>query len=235
MDGVLKVNIVNLMASPLERRERERAELRTKILDAARELFVTEGYDAVTMRKVAERIEYSPTAIYMHFADKEALIRDLCIHDFAAFSARFAEAASVVDPVERLRRSGEVYVAFALEHPQQYRLMFMTPHPPVEATAEQAVDPAQNAYIFLRSTIADAIAQGRLRPEHSDAELVAQTVWAAVHGVVSLEIAKGCEGGWIQWTPVEQRAGAMFDLLFDALLAERPSRKLRARPRKGRR
>ena len=220
------------MASPLERRGREKAELRTKMLDAARELFVSEGYDAVTMRKVAERIEYSPTAIYLHFADKDALIRDLCVHDFSAFAARFAEAASVADPIERLRRAGEVYVAFALGHPQQYRLMFMTPYPPVEPDAEQAVDPAQNSYLFLRTTIAQAIEQGRLRPEHSNAELVAQTVWAGMHGVVSLHIAKGCEGGWIQWTPIEQRIRAMVEMIFDALLAERPARRAAAAARK---
>jgi len=59
----------------IERRERERKAVRKKILDAARELFVAEGYDAVTMRRIAETIEYSPTAIYFHFKDKETLIR----------------------------------------------------------------------------------------------------------------------------------------------------------------
>jgi AcrR family transcriptional regulator len=216
------------MASPLERREREKAELRTKILDAARELFVSEGYDAVTMRKVAERIEYSPTAIYLHFADKDALIRDLCLHDFSAFAARFAEAGDVADPVERLRRTGKVYVEFAMGHPQQYRLMFMTPRPPIEPTPEEALDPARNAYLFLRATIAQAIAEKRLRPEHSNVDLVSQTVWAATHGVVSLEIAKGCEAGWIEWTPIEKRAQAMVDMIFCGLLRE-PTK----RPTKG--
>ena len=60
-----------------ERRERERSETREKILDTARELFVEEGFDGVSMRKIAERVEYSPTAIYMHFADKEQLFMEI--------------------------------------------------------------------------------------------------------------------------------------------------------------
>ncbi len=75
----------------VERRERERQELRTRILDAARELFAEEGYDAVTMRKIADRIEYSPTAIYFHFRDKHALMRELVDARFRLARARVPE------------------------------------------------------------------------------------------------------------------------------------------------
>jgi AcrR family transcriptional regulator len=208
------------MASPQERREREKAELRTKILDAARELFVTEGYDAVTMRRVAEKIEYSPTAIYLHFADKDALVRELCYHDFEQFAGLFLEAAAITDPIARLRRSGEIYFAFALAHPQQYRFMFMTPRPPVEPAPGEAADPSQNAYAFLLAIVEQAIAERRLRPEHADAELVAQTIWGATHGVVALEIAKGCEKGWVTWRSSEQRCATMMDVLMAGLLRD---------------
>jgi AcrR family transcriptional regulator len=218
------------MASPLERREREKNELRTKILDAARELFVSEGYEAVTMRKVAERIEYSPTAIYLYFKDKDALIRDLCVHDFASFATLFAEAAAVEDPIERLRKAAAVYFAFAQHYPQQYRFMFMTPRPPVEPEGDQAADPAQNAYVFLRATIEEAMARGRLRPEHTDAELVAQTIWAATHGVASLEIAHGCEKGWVAWRPIEDRIRMMVDLVLRAFSRVDPARERRDEP-----
>ncbi len=79
-----------------ERREREKSETRDKILDAARELFVTEGYEGVSMRKVAEKIEYSPTAIYVHFADKNELF-----HEFAARTSRGCRRSS---PARRCRR-----------------------------------------------------------------------------------------------------------------------------------
>ncbi len=67
-----------------ERRERERVEIRQKILDAARELFATEGYERVTMRRIAEAIEYSPTTIYHHFEDKDDLVNALCEKAFSA-------------------------------------------------------------------------------------------------------------------------------------------------------
>src|SRR5258706_722681 len=114
-----------------ERREREREEVRTKILDASRELFATHGYEAVTMRRVAERIEYSPTAIYLHFADKETLLRELCETDFLSLAKQFQRIARVEDPVERLRRIGHAYTEFAIDFPNHYRLMFMTLHPPI--------------------------------------------------------------------------------------------------------
>jgi AcrR family transcriptional regulator len=204
------------MASPLERRERDKQELKTRILDAARELFIAHGYEAVTMRKIAEKIEYSPTAIYLHFKDKEALVNELCVHDFRAFGAHFAQAASVRDPIERLRRAGAVYFDFARQHPQHYRLMFMTPLPP-HPTIE-TVDPAEDAYGILLATVEQALAEGRLRPTYKDAALVAQTIWAAAHGVVSLEIAKGCEKGWIEWRPLDKRMVAMMDAIVAAFV-----------------
>jgi AcrR family transcriptional regulator len=204
----------------MERREREKLELRSKILDAAREMFITQGYDAVTMRGIAERIEYSPTAIYLHFKDKESLMRDLCVHDFESFAEQFMRLAGVADPVERLVKTGEVYVRFAMEHPQQYRLMFMTPHPPVAPTADEAADPARNGYVFLLATIEQAMAEGRVRKDIKDAQLIAQTVWAATHGLVSLEIAKGCEKGWVDWRPLAKRSRLMVDLILQMFVVE---------------
>src|SRR5215217_9079492 len=100
-----------------ERREREREELRTKILDAARELFAREGYEAVSMRKIADAIEYSPTAIYVHFADKDALLEELCSHDFGALAEAFAQEAQIKDPIERIKALGRRFMQFGLKYP----------------------------------------------------------------------------------------------------------------------
>src|SRR3990170_2613737 len=113
-----------------ERRTRERTETRQRILDAAREMFVERGYEATTMRAIADRIEYTPTAIYHHFKNKEALLAELCIADFRALATAFQKLGRIEDPVERLRRTGEAYVEFGLRHPMQYQLMFMTRKPP---------------------------------------------------------------------------------------------------------
>ena len=89
-----------------ERREKEREEVRAKILDAARELFVTHGYEAVTMRKIAAKIDYTATALYTHFADKESLLLALCDADFLALRHAFDRIAQIADPIERLRAWG---------------------------------------------------------------------------------------------------------------------------------
>jgi AcrR family transcriptional regulator len=204
----------------LERREREKSELKEKILDAARELFASEGYEAVTMRKIAERIEYSPTAIYAHFKDKNALIRELCQADFRNFAQKFFEFLEVEDPIERLQLAGRAYVDFAIENPQHYKLMFMTERPPIEdEDASGAEDPAQNAYVFLRETVKDALAKGLLRPELTDVDVVAQTIWAALHGVVALQItACSAEDKWMTWVPLEERRTFMADLVLRGLV-----------------
>src|SRR5512141_1687734 len=113
-----------------ERREREKQDTRDKILDAARELFLSEGYEAVSMRKVAERVEYSPTAIYLHFTDKEDLFRELCHQDFAKLAEVFRGCAAIGDPVQVIKQIGRIYAEFGTTYPNHYRLMFMTPHPP---------------------------------------------------------------------------------------------------------
>lgn len=201
-----------------ERREREREEVRTLILDTAREMFAAEGYDAVTMRRIAERIEYSPTAIYFHFKDKDALIRELCDHDFLELAQKFGSIARIADPIEKLRRAGQLYVQFGLEKPNHYRVMFMTTHPemdPADSAVKQG-NPEEDAYAFLKSIVVEAIDQKLFRKEFHDAELVSQTIWAAVHGVISLHIAKASDP-WIDWRPFQQRIDQMIDLVIEGL------------------
>lgn len=204
-----------------ERRERERTELKEKILDAARDLFVNEGYEAVSMRKIADRIEYSPTALYLHFKDKESILRELCDADFLALGKQLARIARIADPVERLTATGAAYAEFAFEHPNHYRLMFMTPHPPPpkDESAIERGNPEEDAYAFLKSVVAECIEAKRFRPEHQDVELMAQVIWAGIHGVVSLQIAK-CNDDWVDWRPAEDRVRLMNDALLNGLLRE---------------
>jgi AcrR family transcriptional regulator len=205
-----------------ERREREKSETRDKILDAARELFVTEGYDGVSMRRVAEKIEYSPTAIYVHFADKNELFHELCQRDYSRLAEVFQSSAMSIDPLERLKQIGRTYIDFGVHYPNHYRFMFMTPHPAIEPNEEECEkkgNPELDAYAFLKWAVQQAIDAGRLREELVDAELASQTVWAAVHGVISLNIAK-CKDAWVDWRPVQDRAETMLDVIMRGLARE---------------
>lgn len=215
-----------------ERRERERRELRDKILDASRDLFAEEGYDKVSMRQIAERIEYSPTAIYLHFPDKETLFRELCRQDFGRLSEKMARLAQVEDPLDRIEKLGEAYVAFALGYPNHYRMMFMTVHPVPKLTEEerrQVENPDENAYAFLRLTCAEAIDAGRVREDLRDPDLLAQLLWAGVHGLAALHITKGHES-WVAMRPPRAATRALVGALRRGI--EAPRAKPPARSRK---
>lgn len=172
-----------------ERRERERVEIRQKILDAARELFATEGYERVTMRRIAEAIEYSPTTIYNHFEDKDDLVNALCEEDFSRLLALFRGQRPPDDPVEWIRQLGRSYARFGLDNPNHYRFMFMTP-----AKYEKVPEPhssGQDSFGVLKMAVEQALATGQFRP--GDPHLVAQVLWASIHGAVALLITMQSE------------------------------------------
>lgn len=201
-----------------ERREREKQETREMILDAARELFATRGVEATTMRAIAEKIEYTPTAIYHHFQDKDALILEMCHADFRSLAREFVRIGRIDDPIERLRRIGQAYVQFAEDHPHHYRIMFMNTLPDHVHDGVE-MNPEEDAYAFLLQTVTEAIEQGRFRPELADPEQVAQMTWAGVHGLVSLRIAK-CNNPWIQWRDLKETSEKLIDATIRGFLRD---------------
>ncbi len=206
-----------------ERRDRERQETREKILAAARKAFAQEGYEAVTMRAIAERIEYTPTTIYHHFANKQALVTELCQLDFDVLARSFAHATAITDPVERIRVVGEAYLEFAIEHPNHYRFMFMTMLPEMQHTPEYvaavAANPESHAYQFLRLTVTEAIERGLLRAELTDADELSQILWAALHGLISLHMTKGRDA-WVQWRDLRTLARTAIDALMRGIVRD---------------
>jgi AcrR family transcriptional regulator len=200
----------------LERRARARDSIRSRILDAARDLFVSDGVEAVTMRAIAKKIEYTPTTIYHHFRDKHSLLLELCTLDMQRLGQAFQSIGRIEDPAERTRRFGLAYVDFALDHPGIYRFLFMTPKPDVMVEAA----PEQNAYLMLLQAVTEGIAAGRYRPEFDDPHQLAQLLWGGLHGIVSLRIAKeGAE--WIEWRDTRETARAMIDVMVRGTM--RPS------------
>jgi AcrR family transcriptional regulator len=190
-----------------ERRERDRLKVRNKILDAARDLFATEGYDAVTMRRIAEAIEYSPTTIYLHFKDKDGLIRELCRVDLISLVQALQNVVAEPEPLERLRKIAMSYVAFGSEHPNHYRLMFMSNrlHEKDQLAQMGHGNPETDGYLLLLNTFTEAIARQLLAPDLYDANLLAQSYWASVHGVVAIHITQYGDP-WVEWCSIEETA-----------------------------
>jgi len=199
-----------------ERRQRERTEVREKILDAALEVFARDGVEGVTMRALADAIEYSPPVIYAHFRDKEAIIRELCYRQLRALAKTFATFADL-DPIERLRAIGYVYADFAIQHPSHFRFMFLMQHPLPDDDVVAKDDPQQNAYAFLRHTAQDGLDRGLFRPEYTDAEEIAQLCWASAHGLVALQNIKGADS-WIDWRDAQASARRLVDATLDGLV-----------------
>jgi AcrR family transcriptional regulator len=203
-----------------ERRERERLETRQRILDAARELFVAEGTEAVTMRRIAQKIEYSATAIYSYFEDKQQLLRCLCEEDAVAFASEFLPLLAIADPVERLRAGVRAYVTFAKTHPNHFRFMLMTPESArvvlVPGDPRQG-DPHIDPYAPLVESVREAIELGLVRQGLTDPQLGAQTLWAAMHGVACLEVVM-LENAWVEWRPLDARIEAIIDVILSGIL-----------------
>lgn len=173
-----------------ERRTREKESLRQEILDAARELFVQEGYESVTMRRIAEKIEYSPTTIYLYFQDKTDLLHSICEEMFLRLIARLtAIQEQTSDPLDALKAGLREYVNFGLENPQHYRVTFMAPHNMHDF--EHFEDPSaagHQAFEFLCTAVGRCVQAGKL--PQLDVFEASQVLWAGVHGLTSLFIAK---------------------------------------------
>jgi AcrR family transcriptional regulator len=197
----------------------DREKLRTRILDAARSLFVERGIEAVSMREIAKQVNYSATTLYHHFADKEALLQAVCDEDFLALANGMREIMQIPDLIVRIRALINGYAKFALKNPNHYRLMFMTPRAPcnLEITQIQQGNMEQDAYAQLKLVVQEVFIAGLFKPELTDFELIAQTLWAGIHGVCSLEIALGYET-WIQWTEIEARLALMQNAVLNGLL-----------------
>ncbi|HET7292284.1 MAG TPA: TetR/AcrR family transcriptional regulator [Vicinamibacteria bacterium] len=173
----------------VERREREREKVRRQILDAARELFARRGYESVTMRAVAEAIEYSPPTIYNHFEDKEDLVQALCREDFTRLFSALNAGPHARDPVERIRRMGRAYARFALDFPNHYRFMFMTAMVPDHKPNPD--EPGWRSFELLLEACREAVARGRLVGDAPEA--IAQVLWASLHGASALLVTYGPE------------------------------------------
>jgi AcrR family transcriptional regulator len=173
------------------RRARQKALLRQEIIDAARDILASEGFEQLSMRKVAERIEYSPTAIYLHFEDKRDLVFQVCEETFGRLVAELETLeAEFKEPIARLREGMRRYVAFGLRHPQHYLATFVAvPQEQLPEDIARYNNPASNgmqALGILRACVVACVDARKFRPV--DPDVTARALWAALHGVTALLI-----------------------------------------------
>jgi AcrR family transcriptional regulator len=205
-----------MIMGPKQRREREKETLRQEILDAARDLFVKEGYENVSMRRIAEKIEYSPTTIYLYFEDKASLLFAICDETFAKLAKKMETIVKERDdPVEALKRGCRAYVEFGLKNPNHYRVTFIN-HPQLNLGPDHYLrdgSMGMKAYGFLRAGVEECIKQKRFRD--CDLDATTQMIWAGGHGLTSLLITKPD----FPWVNKHQLIDLMIDTLIDSLKA----------------
>ncbi len=177
------------------RRERERTEMADRIMAAARDMFVRDGYEAVTLRKIAEAIEYSPGAIYQYFKDKKDLVRAIIVKDSHDLRQHLLECLTLDHPVEQLVEMARRYAAWGIAHPNHYRLLLVPP--PVWAEQDRELRgqiPLEKEVLHvLNVLVKGAIDRGLLKEKHNQPSLVAATLWAGIHGSVLLEVTMTSE------------------------------------------
>lgn len=156
-----------------------------RILGEAMELFHAAGLKAVTMRAVAARVGVSPMAIYRHYTSRDELLKGLIGEAQALFLHYLQQAQAGRDAWERLSLSGQAYLRFALEHPREYALVFQEPVGG-QATGSRSWQAAAT-FRFLVDRVRECADSGVI--DAPDAEAAALTLWAQVHGLVSLYLA----------------------------------------------
>ena len=197
-----------------ERRAREKEQLRRQIIDAARELFVSEGYESVSMRKIAEKIEYSPTVIYLYFKDKADLLDSACqetllgLLDTVELLKRDKN-----NPVESLRKSGKAYVDFGLKYPQDYKLTFVIRPQFQKGLGLEEGSVGERVFSYLCAMVSECVRQKAFR--QVDVETTGQALWSAVHGVTLLLI----DFPDFPWTATDQLIDTVIDTMIEGLKA----------------
>lgn len=184
------------MARP---KESEREDIRALVLAKAKKLFLEHGYRNITMRKIAEEIGYTPGTIYLYFKSKEEILYELHNEGFKLlyqYKLKMLDSG-VSTALDRLAEGGKTYVAFALENPEYYELMFNMPEPRdymeklkkrTDTSRDVPIDYAMQSYEFLKQSVQACMDEGYL--PGVDVDTATFMFWSMAHGLVSLIIRK---------------------------------------------
>ena len=200
-----------------QERVRRKTLLRQEILDAAREILVREGHEGLSMRKVAERIDYSPTAIYLHFRDRDDLVFCVCEQLTGGLVKELQRVADRNrDPLVALEKGLRRYVEFGLKHPEHYLAAFGIPpghDPEKDARHQEPGTMAMQAFGFLPRLVGECVKQKRI--PKVDVHNASCALWAGVHGITSLLIVMP----GFQWGDRDKVVEQLVSMLVDGLRA----------------
>lgn len=187
---------------------------RAEILNAAERIFVEDGYEGATIRKIAEVVGVSSTALYMHFPDKRAILLEICRNAFEGLiDAHRQIRAQPISARDKVRRLLGVYAEFAVAQPNTYTLVNMSrPQEAAGGADDVSQQVGMELYALFMINVRELAAEQRLRYEP---DLVGQVLWAAVHGLVSLWITKP----WFEWAERERLLDATVGSLLDGMAA----------------
>jgi len=161
-----------------ERKQRHREARERRIVEAARQIAEREGWGAVTIRRLADEIEYSQPVLYTHYANREAIVAAVAVHGFAEIAQVLRDAVQgAPDPVAATGRAADAYLSFAAEHPALYEAMFVLPTG-LRFGKEDTIAPLREAFAALAAVVA---------PFHAETGAATEFFWSALHGLAELD------------------------------------------------
>ncbi|MCX9083491.1 MAG: TetR/AcrR family transcriptional regulator [Candidatus Methanoperedens sp.] len=169
-----------------ERKELEKSEMRGLILNTAMNLFLDKGFENITIRNIAEKIDYSPATIYLYFKNKDDILFTLRKIGFEKLYEHQVSSLKFDDPLKRLHRQGKTYIKFALENPEYYDLMFIMRGAVARTLDINNCDVGLDSYELLKKNVKECMDEG-LFPR-TDIDVAAFALWSYVHGIASLII-----------------------------------------------
>lgn len=173
----------------VERKEREKEDMKRRILDAAKTLFLERGFEKTSIRNIADLIEYSPGTIYLYFKDKNELLFALHAEAFIGLIQALMKTRQEGSAIERLEDMGYHYLTFAIENPELYDLMFLMEAPIQSLECKNEVwEDGMKAFDLLQLLVADCQQEGYLKNE--DTANASLMIWSFMHGIVTLHARK---------------------------------------------
>ena len=176
-------------SSPARKKRGHGPERRSEILDAAKRLFLAEGFAHATMRRIAAEVGVSATALYVYFPDKDAILTAIAEATFADLLQALQDSQDPDLPASARVRAGlQAYIAFGRARPDEYRLTFLTAmiQPATSGRPCGTIEAADRSFFLLAETVAEAMEAGALRP--GDPVATAEALWACAHGLTALLI-----------------------------------------------